>query len=236
MRRTMRSATAHCTKINNIGQGRVRAWLECEIPLAPGQFALTTATSDRYLNRALFPVEIQQQGFVIETAPGPEDRSNFLVKPGDTIEILGPVGQAISALAPDKNVLLFGTYNPQVLLPFATQALKQECSVTLALTQPYPVEILDPNIEVRMGKLPQLLNDLLDWADQVFVQPDDETLAHLSQYAQEWDSGSYALISPTMPCGTGACQACAILSSKGWRLTCIDGPMFKLADLYHRAT
>jgi dihydroorotate dehydrogenase electron transfer subunit len=39
------------------------------------------------------------------------------------------------------------------------------------------------------------------------------------------------LLTPPMPCGTGACQACAVQTRRGWKLACREGPLFPLAEL-----
>ena len=227
----MRSAIAHCTKIESIGSGRLRAWLVSEIALAPGQFGIArfTSCSDPYLSKTLFPVEIGNKGFVIEL--GTKDPFLRFLYPGEYVSMLGPVGRIAPLLPYATNVLLVGGSQPQILLPLAAQALERSSEVTLLLTEPYPVEVLDPQIEVRSGVLPQILDDFSGWAHQMFIQSHDALPTDLHHKAQHCAEEVYALISTPMPCGTGACHACAIHLHRGWRLGCRDGPIFKLADL-----
>ena len=227
----MRSAIAQCTKIESIGSGRLRAWLVSEIALSPGQFGIARFTScnDPYLSRTLFPVEIGDQGFVIEL--GTEDPFLRFLYPGEYLSMLGPVGRIAPLLPYATNVLLVGDSQPQILFPLAAQALERSSEVTLLLTEPYPVEALDPQIEVRSGVLPQMLDDFSGWAHQIFIQSHDALPTPLHHNARHCADEAYALISTAMPCGTGACHACAIQCRRGWRLGCRDGPIFKLADL-----
>jgi len=209
----------------------MRAWLESEITLVAGQFVLArvTPSCDPYLRRPLFPVKIGPNGFAIELSAA--DPFSLLLQHGETISILGPLGRMFSILPQSANLLLVGRSQPHFLLPLAAQALERAGAVTLLLSQPYPVEALDPQIEVRLGELSQMLDDSLGWADNVVIQSHAVLPAGLRKQVQHSASKAYALISPPMPCGTGACQACAIYSGDGWRLACTDGPTFELDDL-----
>jgi hypothetical protein len=40
-----------------------------------------------------------------------------------------------------------------------------------------------------------------------------------------------ALLLPTVVCGVGACQGCAVSTQRGYRRACIDGPAFDLLEL-----
>ncbi|MEK6573063.1 MAG: 2Fe-2S iron-sulfur cluster-binding protein [Chloroflexota bacterium] len=40
-----------------------------------------------------------------------------------------------------------------------------------------------------------------------------------------------ALVTCPMPCGTGACGACAVKTIHGWKMACVDGPFFSLTEL-----
>ena len=36
---------------------------------------------------------------------------------------------------------------------------------------------------------------------------------------------------PPMPCGFGGCGLCTVKGVRGWRLACLDGPVFDWNDL-----
>jgi len=40
-----------------------------------------------------------------------------------------------------------------------------------------------------------------------------------------------ALLMPLIPCGVGACRACAVPTHRGYRLACTEGPFFDLLEL-----
>ncbi len=55
--------------------------------------------------------------------------------------------------------------------------------------------------------------------------------AELRAMLQPLAGNSYALCAETLPCGTGACQGCAVPGTKGHQLACVHGPFFRLSAL-----
>ncbi len=51
------------------------------------------------------------------------------------------------------------------------------------------------------------------------------------EFAQERDIKGYASLEEHMACGIGACMGCVVMTRKGYRRVCKEGPIFKLGDL-----
>ena len=130
---------------------------------------------------------------------------------------------------PDSRILFICARNPHHLLPLAQQALQAGADITLLLERPYPLQTLDARIEARHGELLTLLRNHLAWAEKVFV--DCLPGARMRATLQPLAGDSYALFAEALPCGTGACQGCAVPGAKGYQLACVNGPFFRLSAL-----
>ena len=97
---------------------------------------------------------------------------------------------------------------------------------------PYPLEVLDPSIEVRVGHLAGLLLETTDWADGLFVHYPgdlpDKLRKPLQAFARKQPDLSFLLRDAPMPCGTGACLSCAISLKEKWVLQCTAGPFLSI--------
>ncbi len=226
----MQAATARCTRIANIGAGRTRAWLQSAIVPQAGQFMLARYWPglDPYLSSAVFPAALTSDGFALEL-PSDDATLPYLV-PGADVRLTGPFGQPMPMRhQPDSRILFICARNPHHLLPLAQQALQAGADITLLLERPYPLQTLDARIEARHGELLTLLRNHLAWAEKVFV--DCLPGARMRATLQPLAGDSYALFAEALPCGTGACQGCAVPGAKGYQLACVNGPFFRLSAL-----
>jgi len=80
----------------------------------------------------------------------------------------------------------------------------------------------------------------LGWADQVFVvvgQGDElGYYSDVMRLMRERQSDiptnyAFAVMQRELPCGVGACHACALKLRGAHKLQCLDGPAFDLTDL-----
>ena len=228
----MRQTIAHCQRIELVGQ-RVRAQFACDLIPAPGQFLLArlAPTFDPYLRQTLFPVLISDSGFAAELAA--DDPALRFLAPGISVDVIGPAGLPAPDLPPRSRLLLIADHDPAVLLPFASRAIGGGGAATVLLAHPYPLDALDPEIELRVGDLAALTAEFAPGADAVLIHTDPSfhqpiydslTNAHFlfpSDYAR-------ALLRLPKPCGVGACGACAVKTARGHKLACADGPFFPL--------
>ena len=170
-------------------------------------------------------------------------------RPGDTVDIIGPLGRGFSVRSQSTNLLLVAQgwgFSPVAAL--ADEARKKGKNVTMlvgAVTQGqmYPISLLPPEAEVevatedgsagRQGHVTDIVTDYWDWSDQVFAAgplPMYRALAEVA-YRRGWSRSVQALADVGMACGVGACYGCTIETRRGPRLACRDGPRFNLRDL-----
>ncbi|MBI3241453.1 MAG: hypothetical protein HYZ49_04075 [Chloroflexi bacterium] len=233
--RRVRQAEARCKQLELIGD-QVRIRFETDLIPAPGQLVLArlAATADPYLRLPLFPSALFQTGFAVDVAAS-HPALRFLA-PGATLDLIGPVGVHIGGLPSRSRLALIADSDPAILLPFASQAIADGGTATLLLARPYPLDALDPEIEIRVGDLPQLAAEFAMLADRVLIhtdpvlhQPLRQQLAHARAFVPP--DYAYALAERSLPCGLGACCACAVKTRRGWQWACLDGPFFSLAEL-----
>jgi hypothetical protein len=148
---------------------------------------------------------------------------------GDEIDLLGPVGSAFVPPSRARRWLLATPEGPaDRLLPLLADGLSR--GVELALVTPDPPPELPAPVELNPGWA-----EAAAWAD--FVAFEIPSSAEPSVYLQEQflpvgvHGSVQALITLPMPCGIGACSACALRLRKGWVLACRDGTVWAASDL-----
>ena len=226
---SMRFSTGRCTDLITIGNDRFQAKLHSDhIPL-PGQFMLARlwTTIYPYMNTVVFPTTIESNNFTIEIKN--EDPRYHNLSPGSQVGLTGPWGQPVPLNKTTRNLLLVANKSPNKLLPFAQLALTCGMDVTFLISCVYPLESLDPRIEVHTGELKPLLEKYFDWAEQILMDFKPGTIIHKLLYPIS--SNIHVLCHLMMPCGAGACHGCTVYTKSGWKLACKQGPFFKLSEL-----
>jgi dihydroorotate dehydrogenase electron transfer subunit len=230
--------------------------LELAIPeslrqMKPGQCLLVRPKSMRvekvwnpYLRDVWYPAHVSNRLITVEIVSRREYR------PGDVIDVVGPVGTHYRFRSALRHVLLLAYDTPPFpLLMTIPRLLGNDISVTLVLlgsATAYPTHHLPPEVEIIRGDDPK---DPLNWhgqvttigyADQVFavVPPGDE----LATFAQVWevfnqrraDIGTnylFGVFQSVLPCGVGVCDACLVPMNGGPQHACIAGPALDLAQI-----
>ncbi len=198
-------------------------------PAAPGQFYLAQAsTPDQpFLRLPLFPVQTTDHEWELWLD---RTHSYAVLQPGDKIEVLGPFGRGFQ-LPTRAACLLAIAPTPSRLLPLITSALARGRSVTWCAPDgapDWPLNALPLAVEVQRGPLTP---ELAAWAEvaALDVAAPIEYAEHLRALCPPRPAEFVqALITPLMPCGTGACQACWVETRRRKRLACVDGPVFAL--------
>ena len=227
------------------------------VALNPGQFFLARC-GDRfscYLRRPIFPRLVDNQHLSILLRPDPDPGFAWLSarKSGDVLDLIGPLGSGFDL--PDRAGNLLLVSDRQRITPLLGQmerAIRAGYAVTLALESPraaalYPVSNLPPLVEFHAatrdgllghhGSVVDLLPELLQWADLVCATGSPNLFRALRLQAErsrlELTAGYlYGLLADTLlACGVGACFGCMLETKRGLKLTCVDGPVFDLADL-----
>jgi dihydroorotate dehydrogenase electron transfer subunit len=166
---------------------------------------------------------------------------------GDSIDVLGPLGNGFSVQpASRKLLLLAGGMGIAPLVFLADKAAEQGRDVelligaaTASLVCPRsllpsgvnPAIATDDGSAGRRCVVTDLLGDCLTEPDQVFA------CGPLSMYqaiaAQGLPKGKSVQVCMelAMACGLGACLGCTIKTREGLRQVCQDGPVFELEDV-----
>lgn len=208
----------------------------------PGQASLALLSgSDEPLRATLFPTQIDPEGFIADIPARPG------WQPGVWLDLLGPVGRGFTPPRGARRWLLVGfAASPARLLPLIPLALAEGAAASLvSASRP-------PGIPAEIEILPSA-EPALEWADYIAVDAPPEVLPTLSELHLEEKSRGMTvqiLVAGPMPCGFGVCGACAVPARRpsapragaprapaqtgGWKLACVDGPVFDAADILRR--
>lgn len=168
-------------------------------------------------------------------------------RPGDTLDVLGPLGRGFTLPdTPGHLLLLAHGHGVAPLVGLLDQALDRGWAVTLLATatrpaDAYPAALLSPAVEYQMasadaGPLTLLSSEALAWADLLVAAIPSAVWADLRQRietARAALSPGFAQVWADIPlaCGVGRCRACAMETRRGQRQACTDGPVFDLAEV-----
>lgn len=170
-------------------------------------------------------------------------------KPGDVVDVLGPLGSGFLVEPSSRNLLLVaGGMGIAPLVALCDQAVEKELSVTMIMgtataRQAYPAHLLPPQVELVLatedgsagtsGRATDLLSEYLGWADQVFACGPRGMYASMSSLLVRAMSRKSVQVSveERMACGVGACLGCSIQTRHGTKTACKEGPVFELKEL-----
>lgn len=214
-----------------------------ELDMRPGQFALVRdpVSFDPYLRRTAWfyrrdngaHTEDTRVAFTLPTRDPLVQRTHV----GDVMDVLAPLGRQIDFEASAQHILLLGEgYRVAPLLAVAESAVKQNRAVTL-LTRgdPFAAHLLPPEVEYRAEEAPNA--ELIAWADTVIASGSDDWYRLIGETVRatryRLEPGFLrVIVDLPMPCGIGACGACAVSSaSRRVRWACTDGPIFDWVEL-----
>jgi len=244
----MRETKAIIERVSRLNEHYQRLHLAVEDylnDLKPGQTVLARLSDrwDPYLREQWWPVEVAPNRLVVER-PG-----SHRYEPGQSVNLLGAVGQPYRYRRTLRNVLLLADdAAPTPLIMSVGWLVSNHISVTLVLAGKaalYPTQYLPPEVEVLHAdenlSWPNRVMTV-GWADQVFVVvgAGDE----LGRFARIWSLFSelraeipksylFGVFQPVQPCGIGACQACMLpLHGSDSTLICTQGPAVDLATVH----
>ena len=208
------------------GQIYVRCGGGPEVTAAPGQFYLARAdiATQPFLRVPLYPFHTHNGGLEFFVDPA---HPYAALEPGDTLDLVGPCGRGFSLLPGAAHLLLVAGALDR-LYSLAHLALERHFFVTLLLPLDAPLPSLPLDVEIQRGTLTA---DLAAWADLVAVDvPDPFTFTDGIRRLRLHPPPGFvqALITPTMPCGVGACQACWVEIGHRRKRACVEGPVFHL--------
>jgi dihydroorotate dehydrogenase electron transfer subunit len=247
-------------------------WLTLHAPelargVRAGQYLLVRCAEegsyDPLLRRALFVAAAEPALGQIGLLYEPNERGLAWLargRPGDALDVVGPLGRPFALGERARNVLLVGVgLGLPALLLLARDSVAKGRAVTLlagaadaaALPPPFllpgeveyqsvaGLQIADFRLQVDPADAKSAIYNLqsaIGWADQVCAALPGDQLSALRDAIRavkfRWERGfASALLEGPIICGVGACGVCAVEMRKGMRMLCSDGPVFDLRDL-----
>jgi len=239
-------------------------WLESPqiaSEVKPGQFIMVHCGEECLLRR---PLSIHQviDGTKIAflfTVVGKGTYWLSQCQAGDSIDLLGPLGNSFYIHPASYNLLLVaGGIGIAPLRFLADEAVKQKKKVTLLMGASSAVYLLpieaSPRGLLTDGVLPFNINimkttddgsdgfkglatdfivDHVDHADQIFACGPVGMYRAIADYSKQFKKLNSTQISleVRMGCGLGVCYGCTVKTKNGLKQVCKDGPIFDLDDI-----
>ncbi len=171
---------------------------------------------------------------------------------GDSIDLLGPLGNGFSIHPKTRNLLLVaGGIGIAPLYSLASSASKKGYSIKILLgartaiqlylktyqDQPIKAEfvlVTEDGTTDEKGVITNLIPKYIDWADQIFACGPTAMYLDMAHRKQELKlKGKLVQISleVRMGCGRGICYGCTVKTKGGLKQVCKDGPVFNLEDI-----
>ena len=220
----------------------------------PGQFVMVRCGEgwDPLLRRALSIHRVRREAATFALLYGVRGKGAAALahkRPGDAVNVLGPLGNGFTVHRNVERLLLVGSgWGVSPLVALAEQQVARGKVVTLLAGAPqakahYPTAWLPPEVEVvyatddgslgKQGAVTDLAPEYWPWADAVYASGPLPLYQALARVADgQWPQKPVqALMESPMACGAGACFSCAVETKRGVRLACKDGPCFEMKDL-----
>ncbi len=226
----------------------------------PGQFLTIRCgnTTSPLLRRPFGFHRINNAGFqILYEVVGKGTRLLSDMKPGQEIDILGPLGNGFTI--PDKPkdlVIMAGGIGVAPLVALAEKlvhgsrfAVNRNPLILLGARTKNDIlcerDFIKLGCEVRIstddgsqgfkGVVTDLLEDLLSSIDYrpstIYACGPEAMLKEVAAITRKRNVKSYASLEENIACGVGACLGCAIETKSGYRLVCEDGPVFNLNEV-----
>ena len=172
-------------------------------------------------------------------------------RPGDRLDLLGPLGNAFAIEPRARNLLMVaGGVGVAPLVMLAYQAVASGRSVTFLMGAaaaagllpasylPTAVEYVgatDDGSKGHHGFVTDLVADYVRWAAQIFACGPEPMYRSLRAAVLPHRIGKrppvQISVEREMACGFGACLGCVVETRRGMRPSCTEGPVFDLDDV-----
>lgn len=194
----------------------------------PGQYVAVCAPSlAPVLTTAVFAAGQASDGFLAAPDLPPE------WSPGVRLSLRGPIGRGFEMpLAARRVALISQSAGPERLLSLVGAALAQAASVVL-VSDRVGVDV-PAVVEIQPASA---MRDVYGWADYAAFELERDQLPGLQTALAEPRPDTRkldmeVLVRAPMPCAAKAeCGACAVITKRGWKMACKDGPVLKLSEL-----
>jgi dihydroorotate dehydrogenase electron transfer subunit len=215
----------------------------------PGQFVMVRCGQDCLLPRPFSVHQVNREDIalyfaVLEGGKGTDWLSQR--EKGDTVELLGPLGNGFMVYPDSRNLLLVaGGMGVASLYFLAEETFRRGYSVKMmygtAIENPYPIDHLPAGVETIIatengsvgykGMITELVPEHVEWADQIFACGPLPMYKAMAQMPELKNLPVQVSIEMRMGCGMGTCYACTIRTRQGLKQVCKDGPIFEMSDI-----
>ena len=235
--------------VEEVRPGIFLLWAERpEMALEPGQFFMVGCGEGVLLRRPLsvHRTTPSRLAFLFQVVGKGTDWLSRR-KPGEALDLLGPLGRGFHLDSKAKRVLLVaGGMGVAPLAFLAQRAREGGLETTLLLgartkERLYPLELLPSGLKMFIatedgsfgdrGLATDLLPGLLAEADQVFVCGPLEMLRAMARLPELKDKPVQVSLELRLGCGFGVCLGCSVPTGNGNLLVCRDGPVLPLGEV-----
>lgn len=229
---------------------------EIALRSAPGQFVnIRCGESCLPLLRRPFSISRVEEDSIelLFNVIGHGTRMMSSKQPGDTLDVLGPLGTPFGIAGNYEKAILVGGGLGIAPFPFLTDFLMKEKKEILTLigartarqlTEQYLRNVrvaTDDGSKGMKGTVVDLLKTLVDGVKlnrvKVFGCGPTPMLKALSAFASASGIDCELSLEGDMACGMGICQGCPVERTEGkkkYALVCTDGPTFNIKDIILR--
>ena len=242
----MKQLRARVIENGEILPGVFLIWLEAPgiaSEVLPGQFVMVRCGEDTVLPRPFSVHQCRDDRIALLVriaGTGTEWLSR--VKPGDIIEVFGPLGNGFSLLPGSKNLLLLaGGIGIAPLYFLARYTAEKNCKVTLiygtaskdrySLKGINTIDVTEDGSYGIKGMLTDLLPEYVDNADGIFACGPMTMYKAMSEIPELKSKTVQVSLEIMMGCGRGICYGCTIKTKNGLQKVCEDGPVFELSNI-----
>lgn len=221
----------------------------------PGQFVTISGGSDagaQILRRpfSVFSADPETgNASILFSVYGPVTTVMARFKPGDTLDLLGPLGGHVFEADPRPGVdhiLVGGGYGVPPLVFFGRTILERDPSATVTFingartrdllvgtdgVEAFGARLLcatDDGSHGTCGRVTDVLAELLrDQPAAVYTCGPTPMMRAVAEMAASKNAPCQVSLEPFMPCGIGICMGCAVARKDGtYARGCFDGPVF----------
>lgn len=172
-------------------------------------------------------------------------------RPGDTLDVLGPLGTHYTVEGNHTHLLMVaGGVGIAPLVMLAEEVLPKGAEIVLLVgaqsaDKHLPLHYLPEQVEViratddgslgHRGFVTDLVPQYLDWADAVYTCGPTSMFRSLRTVLQGHRGVRtppvQVCIEQQMGCGMGVCLGCVVETKRGYERTCTEGPVFGMGEL-----
>jgi len=223
----------------------------------PGQFLMLKCDNNCLLRRPLSIHGVSLGGqvrllyrVVTDAAGGAEGRGTgwlSQLREGDSVDVIGPLGNGFSVAAKSGKLLLVaGGIGIAPLSFLAEKSVTEGREVVLLMGARSAAGMLTQNMlpsgvtcvfttddgsAGKKGPVTEILPEYMEWADQVFACGPRAMLERMASLPAAGSASVQVSLEVRMGCGSGACYGCSIKTLNGMRRVCREGPVFDIKDI-----